>query len=366
MRETDPDYSALAAPRSRSWSDVASKLRPDEVFLEYLLTDSTCVVFAVTADTVAALDLRITRQALTDLVDFSRKAIDRPGVAESRQLWRAPLRRLYSTLVQPVADAGHLRGKRRLIIAPHGELHFLSFASLIAPGNPDRFLVDRYEVAYTPSATVWLELGQRQPRSIRDGVIALAPNATRLPGSRSEALAIGRIHGRNSLVKLGPAATPQALRAALPRVGIVHLATFGVLNKHNPLFSFIELSPAGGDDGRLEVNEVFGLSFSGQLVVLSACETGLGSGALADVPPGDDWVGLVQAFLHAGARSVVASLWPVEDRATSELMERFHQQLASDAGPVAALANAQRSLIRNPRTAAPRYWAGFIASGRAE
>ncbi|MGK2962228.1 MAG: CHAT domain-containing tetratricopeptide repeat protein [Gemmatimonadaceae bacterium] len=366
IRETDPEYHAIAAPTSRSWKDIASSLERDEVFLEYLLTDSASLVFAVTADTVAAIDLGMNRQSLTDLADFSRKAINQPEFAGARDLWRAPLRRLYSALVQPVADEGLLRGKRRLIIAPHGELHFLSFASFIEPGRSDRFLIDRYEIAYTPSATVWIELGQRRLRSARDGVLALAPNAIRLPGSRSEAVAIGRIHGRNSLVRLGPAATSQALRAALPRVGIVHLATFGVLNRQNPLFSFIELAPSEGDDGRLEVNEVFGLSFSGHLVVLSACETGLGSGALADVPPGDDWIGLVQAFLHAGARGVVASLWPVEDRATSELMEFFHQRLATGAGPVAGLAEAQRALIRNPRTAAPRYWAGFIASGRSE
>jgi len=179
-------------------------------------------------------------------------------------------------------------------------------------------------------------------------------------------MAIGRIYGRNALIRIGGAATPGALRAALPNVGVVHLATFGVLNKHNPLFSFIELAPAGQDDGRVEVNEVFGLPLSGQLVILSACQTALASGALADVPPGDDWVGLVQAFLQAGARSVVATLWPVEDRATGELMEKFHERLATGVSPVAALADAQRSLIRKSATSRPVYWAGFTVSGRSE
>lgn len=366
LRESDPTYAALVSAGTRSWKDVASRLKPDQVFLEYLLTDSACTVFVVTADTVAALNLNVTRQSLADLVEFSRKTIDRPGNSKTKELWRVPLRRLYLTLVQPVAEAGHLRGKRTLIIAPHGELHFLSFAALIAPGTPDRFLVDRFQIAYTPSATVWVQLGQRRFRSLPDGVLALAPNVKRLPGSEKEAMAIGRIYGRNALVRMSAAATPGALRAALPKVGIVHLATFGVLNKHNPLFSFIELAPAGQDDGRLEVNEVFGLALSGQLVILSACQTALASGALADVPPGDDWVGLVQAFLHAGARSVVASLWPVEDRATGELMEQFHKRLATGISPVTALADAQRALIRHPATARPVYWAGFIISGRSE
>jgi CHAT domain-containing protein len=142
--------------------------------------------------------------------------------------------------------------------------------------------------------------------------------------------------------------------------GTLHLATFGILNKHNPLFSFVELAPAGEDDGRLEVNEVFGLGLSGQLVVLSACQTGLGSGAIADVPPGDDWVGLVQAFLQAGANTVMASLWPVDDRATARLMEQFHMRVAAGKPVVTALTEAQRELMRDPATADPFYWAGFV------
>lgn len=366
LRESDPAYAALVSARTRSWQDVASRLKADQIFLEYLLTDSACTVFVVTSDTVAAVDLHLTRQSLADLVEFSRKTIDSPDNLKAKELWRVPLRRLYVTLIQPIAERGYLRGKRSLLIAPHGELHFLSFAPLIAPGTSDHFLIDRFQIAYTPSATVWVQLGERRFHSQPAGVLALAPDVRRLPGSRREAKAIGRIYGRKALVRMGPAATLDALRAALPSVGVVHLATFGVLNKHNPLFSFIELAPVRQDDGRLEVNEVFGLKLSGQLVILSACQTALASGALADVPPGDDWVGLVQAFLQAGARSVLATLWPVEDHATGVLMEQFHQRLATGIAPVAALAEAQRSLIRNPATAQPLYWAGFTVSGRSE
>ncbi|MGK2962366.1 MAG: CHAT domain-containing protein [Gemmatimonadaceae bacterium] len=366
LRESDPTYAALVSAKTRSWKELASRLNPDQVFLEYLLTDSTCTVFVVTSDTVAAIDLQMTRQSLADLVEFSRNTIDSPDRLKAQELWRVPLRRLYTVLVQPVADGGYLRGKRRLLIAPHGELHFLSFAALIARGKSDRFLVEQFDIGYTPSATVWVELGERRFRPQPAGVLALAPDERRLPGSRREAIAIGRIYGKSARVRMGAAATPDALRAALPDVGIVHLATFGVLNKHNPLFSFIELAPARQDDGRLEVNEVFGLKLSGQLVILSACQTGLASGALADVPPGDDWVGLVQAFLQAGARSVVATLWPVEDRATGALMEQFHERLVAGIAPATALAEAQRSLIRNSATARPLYWAGFSVSGRSD
>ncbi|HET9709431.1 MAG TPA: CHAT domain-containing protein, partial [Gemmatimonadales bacterium] len=127
-----------------------------------------------------------------------------------------------------------------------------------------------------------------------------------------------------------------------------------------------ELAPGEEQDGRLEVHEVFGLHLDADLVVLSACQTGLASGALADVPPGDDWVGLTRAFLHAGARRVVATLWPVDDWATAALMERFYQGYAGGAEPGRALAEAQRALLAQPATRDPFYWAGFTAVGGSQ
>ena len=131
----------------------------------------------------------------------------------------------------------------------------------------------------------------------------------------------------------------------------MHLATYGVLNKHNPLFSFVELNAGSGEDGRLEVHEVFGLKLRARLLVLSACQTGLAAGTLADVPAGDDWVGLVQAFLFAGADNVVATLWPVQDLATARFMQRFYEGLARGQAEADALAEAQRGALRDPSTA---------------
>ena len=146
---------------------------------------------------------------------------------------------------------------------------------------------------------------------------------------------------------------------------MVHLATYGVLNKQNPLFSFVDLQAGGGYDGRLEVHEVFGLGLNAGLLVLSACQTALGSGALADVPAGDDWVGLVRAFLTSGADNVLATLWAVEDRATALFMERFYDALRSGLSPAESLAIAKRESIRDDATAHPFYWAGFVLVGGA-
>ena len=328
---------------------TARRLRGDAVLLEYLVTDSASSVLVVTPDTVVALDLNMDRRQLASLVDFARGVMDQDdGTVAS--MWRAPLRRLYRVLIEPVEAAGFLAGKRSMVIVPHADLHFLPFGALLADDHGDRFLVERFELTYAPSASAWLRLGKgRRPGGFHR-VLALAPHPDRLPATRDEMEGIHAEYGDRATLLSGPSASAAALRSGMTGHDIIHLATVGVLNKHNPLFSYVELA-GRGDDARVEVHEVFALHLEGQLVVLSACQTALASGALADVPPGDDWVGLTQAFLQAGAGGVLASLWRVEDRATARLMELFYRRLASGESAAAAFAGAA---ARNAAGARPQ------------
>jgi CHAT domain-containing protein/Tfp pilus assembly protein PilF len=361
MRERSPRHADLVARGAVSWRDVAPRLASDEAFVEYLVSDSGSLAFVVTRDTLTVVSLGIAHRELARLVKLARGAMEPLPSTEKEALWRGPLRRLHESLIAPIEEAGLLSGKTRLVIVPHAELHYLPFAALVE--GDGRFLVERYEIVLTPSASVWLALGDRRPERAVTGILAFAPRPDALPASGREAGAIARLAGADVLS--GAAATEAEFRREAPTRRVLHLATYGVLNKQNPLFSFVELAPGEGQDGRLEVHEVFGLHLSADLVVLSACQTGLASGALADVPPGDDWVGLTRAFLHAGARRVVATLWPVDDWATAALMERFYEGYVGGAEPAQALAAAQRVLIAQPATAHPFYWAGFVAVGGA-
>lgn len=360
--ERAPRHAALLAPPAVAWRDVAARLAPDEALVEYLVSDSGSLAFVVTRDTLAAVDLGASRRDLTRLVSFARGTVERRS-APVDSLWRAPLRRLNQYLIAPLEESGLLAGKTRLVLVPHAELHYLPFAALLDARR--RFLIERYELVETPSAAVWLALGDRRPGRAPEGVLAFAPRPDALPASRQEVAAIARFAGANARVLTGSAASEAAFRRDAPTSRVLHLATYGILNKPNPLFSYVELAPGGDQDGRLEVHEVFGLTLAADLVVLSACQTGLGSGALADVPAGDDWVSLSRAFLSAGAAHVVATLWPVEDRATAELMEQFYQRFTAGADAPAALAAAQRALLVTPATAHPFYWAGFVSLGGA-
>lgn len=361
--EMQDEYVAIpqGEPGAATWRTVAHRLRGDQAMLEYLITDSTTLVFVVRSDTIRTLDLGVGRAALAPLIEFTRDVLNRASDG-TKSVWRTPLRRLYATLIAPVEDGGLLGGVRELVIVPHGELHYVPFAALVRTTPRDEFLVERYDVGYAPSASVWLRIRDRR-QSTNANVLAMAPRARTLPGTRDEVQAIRAVYGADATILSDADASERAFRDRAGEYGIVHLATYGVLNQHNPLFSFVELSADSANDGRLEVHEVLDIPLRARLVVLSACQTGLGSGIDSDVPPGDDWVGLVRAFLGAGAQHVIATLWPVEDRSTARLMERLHRKLRAGMTTVSALSDAQREALRNAETAGPFYWAGVVVVG---
>jgi CHAT domain-containing protein/tetratricopeptide (TPR) repeat protein len=362
LRERAPGYAALVDGRTASWRDVTSRLPTGTVMLEYLLADSSATLFVLRPEGVRALDLSTDRKSVASLVEFARGLLARPSGADAS---RAVLERLYRLLLEPAEAAGLLEGTDRLLVVPHLELHYLPFAALRRPDAEGPYLVERYDIATVPSASVWLALELRGPaKSLRAAkVLALAPVATQLPGTRREVEGIAALAPARTTVLVGARATRRAFEQSMRGQDVVHLATYGVLNRRNPLFSYVELTSEPGRDGRLEVHDVYGLRLDARLVVLSACQTAVGSGLRADVPAGDEWVGLSQAFLAAGAERVLSTLWLVDDRATAELMTRFHATLAEGKGEASALAGVQRRAILNTRLADPYYWAGLTLMG---
>jgi len=362
LREAAPEYARLVQPMTVDVNAVTARLQPDEALVEYLVTDSTTLAFVARRTGLTSIDLGVGRGALASAVDFARETISRRTVSASTDLWSASLQRLHRLLIEPVERSGALRGARTLLIAPHAELHYLPFAALIGQDTARRFLVERYDIAYVPSAALWLRLADRHSAARSRGVLAFAPRPDALPASRDEVRAIQTLYGREATVLNAGAATEAEFRAHGGKFAIIHFATYGVLNKQNPLFSFVELAPDANDDGRLAVHEVFGAALHAQLVVLSACQTAIASGALADVPAGDDWIGLVRAFLFAGSDNVLATLWPVRDNASAVVMHAFYEEVRGHS-LAAALAAAQRRAIRDGRTSDPVNWAGYSLVG---
>jgi CHAT domain-containing protein len=359
--EADPAMAAFLGSRRTDADVVRRSLRPGQLMLSYFVPDEGAVVlFMVSERDVHVLETPITVENLSSRIRLARELI---GRHDSDGRLPRVLRGLYAALVRPALAVGLAADADELLIVPHDVLSYLPFAALLDE-TTDRYLVEDYTVRVVPSAAALpLLRGRPSPAPAPAGASAFAPFPSELSASRDEARAVAdrldahRFDGRR--------ATESALRAALTESRIVHVATHGVLNRYNPVFSRLELATGSGEsnnDGRLEVHELLGLNVDSELVFLSGCETGLGIVGSSVFAPGEDYATLSQAFLFAGARNVVATLWPVEDRASAELASRFYEALAEH-DAAAALAEAQRAMLTQEGLRAPYYWAAHQVAG---
>jgi CHAT domain-containing protein len=138
----------------------------------------------------------------------------------------------------------------------------------------------------------------------------------------------------------------------------VHFATHGIYDDHAPLFSALVTSPAAGQAARVSLYELTGIQLKAKLVVLSACESGTGK-----LRQGDEISGLARTILSAGAKTVIASLWDVDDASTALLMQQFYAGLHKGQAPAAALRSAALAVRKNKMYQHPRYWAPFVVTG---
>jgi CHAT domain-containing protein len=359
--ERDAAGAALLGGRGIAVTDLRRALRPGEALLEYLVTPHRLVIFVVTRQRVSHLTVDVSREALTNRVRLARSLLGQPNADDGSAIL---LRGLHESLVAPLERAGLLTGVRRLIVVPHAVLSYLPFAALVERKS-GLALVERYAILNLPSAAALAALRSAPARSAEnETTIGFAPFPDALPASAIEVRALGRTRGGMREIT-GAAATEVQFRRALGTSGTVHIATHGLMNVRNPMFSRIELARGGGDpgdDGRLEVHELLGLHIDATLVFLSGCETGLGAAGSTRFAQGEDYASLGQAFLYAGARTVVSTLWPIGDAGAAEFASRFYAHLRSESPPE-ALASAQRDLARSARYRSTYYWAAYQVTG---
>jgi CHAT domain-containing protein/tetratricopeptide (TPR) repeat protein len=406
LRAASPRYADLTRPPEVRLADVQRLLGADSALLEISLGTPRSWAWLVTGDSLSSYELP-PQGALTEMAKRAYAALSAPA---SRTAPRADVAELGRLLLGPAVD--RLEGRRLAVVAA-GALQYIPFAALPDPrtGEP---LIESREVVSLPSAAVLAELrrtaaGRPRPTldlavladpvfSAADPRLALARKAPtapllklaalnpelersardvgtpgvevfeRLSWTRREAEGIAGIAAGAGPLRVLTALDFEASRetATGPAVAgarVVHFATHGFLDSETPELSGLVLSLVDRNgnptDGFLRLHDVYGLTLAADLVVLSGCRTALGKEV-----KGEGLLGLTRGFLYAGAPRVMASLWPVRDRATAELMQRFYRGVLHDGlPPAAALRAAQRSLRRDPRWRDPFYWAPFILQG---
>jgi CHAT domain-containing protein/Tfp pilus assembly protein PilF len=259
---------------------------------------------------------------------------------------------LYELLIDPIES--YIEGYNNLVIVPHNVLNYLPFEALPdANGVP---LITNYNISYTPSATVYTLLQAETSNRTITGTSLVLANSDNLLYAVDEANNVGQILGVDPLIN--EAATESAVREAIGESDVVHVVAHGIFDIQDPLSSYLLLAPDATNDGQLQVREIYSLPLEANfpLVVLSACDTAVGQ-----LSVGDELDNMTRAFLLSGAHAVVASLWSVDDEATSQLMTSFYTYRAQGIGEVEALSQAKRDLM--VEWTEPYYWAAFVLIG---
>ncbi len=379
IRREHPRYAELRFAEPIDSERAQQLLDPGTALVEYVLGDDGALAFVLTRDGARGFQLATSAPAIEALVGQVRRGLAAEG-RRQRGLYRQAALRLYELLVAPLTEL--LEGERQLLVVPDRSLHLLPFEALwmsdpaaTASAGTPRYLVERWAVAYVPSASVLDALAHEPPRrgdapvhelvAFADPDYGAAAGRWReLPGTRSEVAGIAELYPSSRVALfLGTDATEENVktRDVVATARRLHFATHGTFDELRPRHSALVLSldPEAREDGFLRVHEIFSLQLAAELVVLSACETGLGEEVV-----GEGLIGLTRGFLYAGVPRVVVSLWQVDDEAAAALTTGFYRALEGSPDAATALRKAKLTLLRDERLSHPAHWASFVLIGR--
>ncbi|MEM7049366.1 MAG: CHAT domain-containing protein [Acidobacteriota bacterium] len=396
-------HSLLEPPRS-DLGTTQRALAPGEILISYWVSEKRSFAWLISREKLRAVHIPVSADTLGRSLEAYLAPLRDPARASDLALagdeaaHLAHGRRLYDWLIAPLAP--EIAAARRLLLVPDGILHYLPFGSLVRSCSPTepadpaderaihqtyrdcRFLGLDKPIAYSASAGIFAQLRERRRQPPRAALLAMAPDT---PGAdervaleraglaplrfaQREVEAVEELIGGRAVT--GRQASEQRLKAEISAFRYVHLATHGLVDDRHPMSSGVLLHESDGEDGLLQAREVLALELSADLVALSACRTGRGR-----LLRGEGIVGLSRAFLYAGAASVLASQWDVDDRTTPELMAAFYRHLAAGGDRASALQRARRELFEQQGTqrtvfrekvisyAHPRFWSSFILIG---
>lgn len=362
-------------------------LEKNEVFLEYSMGDSCSYLWVITKDKYQMVPLP-KRQMLMEQIETFRFALLNPS-EDNKQFLLQSGSYLYDNLVKPAET--YFPKKSQLIILPDGILNYLPFEVLITslkgdPGNSYSslpYLIKQYPISYGQSSSVMKLLIEDRTDEIKSkekpSIVAFGDpvyekgavqpgeresDYNRLIYSGEEVAKIGAYFEEgNSNIYIREEASEDAVKkqGLFGNTSHIHFATHGIIDEDDPSRSSLILSQVNkiSEDGYLMASEIINLEMDAELVVLSACQTGLGK-----MIRGEGVIGLSRAFMYAGTPSLIMSLWSVSDESTSILMERFYENLIRKGLPKAeALRLARISMIKDEKYAHPFFWAPFVLTG---
>lgn len=347
----NPELASLVSVNPMTLKEVQRLIPEGTRIVEFYTTvEQELFVFSVTRTEMKVRAVNLNRDELLEMVKGLKDSL----ITFDTEDFQERSKKLYTILM---ADVLKNADEEKLIIIPHGPLHYLPFSALY---DGDEYLVDKYTIVVDPSASVLRFIVEKR-KPPEGKILALGNPKTEydpLPFAEREVGEIDDVMTDvDTYVRRGATETLGKERFSDYRV--IHLACHGKFKGESPLSSALYLTGDGKNDGRLMVHELFGLNLeNASLVVLSACETGL-----SQVMVGDELIGLSRGFIYAGTPSLVVTLWEVADNSTSLLMIKFYENLKAGMDKPTALRNAQLYLKSIERFSHPFYWAPFVIMG---
>jgi CHAT domain-containing protein/tetratricopeptide (TPR) repeat protein len=398
IRQENPRYAGLRYPQPLKLADAQKLIDKDSVLMEYFVGKKESLCFVITADDSKVFNLP-SEKNLNEQIRLITEAIQKPDpvwqtTSGMYRQYATAARLLYRKLLEP---AGASLQKKRIIVAADGMLGYLPFESLLTSGGNSKdidfaklsYVGLKYEIQYVPSISVLAAIEQNRTANIvdhRKALIAFADplsqpgipknisgvdrsvrdassSLEQLPYAKAEVEEISKLYpkGSTSLLIGKDASEENAKQLDLQDYRVLHFASHGMIDEDHPQFSSLILNAGGNEDGYLTMREVFDLKLNADLVVLSACKSGLGQRIR-----GEGVTGLSRSFFGAGASSVLVSLWNVSDRSTADFMTSFYRGMEKGKlNEAAALKAARRKLILSKKFSHPYYWSPFILIGRS-
>jgi len=348
----DPEYASLQQVSIATLESVQRVLPQASTLVEYFTTGDEVLAFVVTSNTARVVRRVCPASRVTSLQERLGFQLEKFMLGtdyfsrHSQQILESTKRHLYELYRNLVGPFVNLLTTRHLVIVPHGSLHFLPFHAFF---NGETYLIDQFEISYAPSASVLKYCLEKESipntRALLVGVVD--QNAPMV----AEEIARLKDVFPTAQVLLNDAATRERFVEECRTSSFLHIATHAVFRQDNPMFSSFKLA-----DGWLTAFDLFSMACQTNLVTLSGCQSGV-----SEVTGADDLLGLMRGFLYAGARSMLLSLWNVNDDSTTDLMTRFYEEWRQGTAKSVALRHAM--LAVREIAPDPFHWAPFFLVG---
>jgi CHAT domain-containing protein len=359
IKASNPNFDKFMTVKPDALKKAQRSIPPEVMLVQYAPLGEELYVFLVTK---TSMKIAVAPEKPADLFKKILGMRKQITSGETGGPLTKTLTGLYDALIVPIeAD---LAPVKVIAFIPNGLLYYLPMQALARKdaAGAVRYLIEDKQIVYLAGSDVVGAVQAPDEEKSREGMVAFGnPTGADLPSAEEEVKEIAKVYPATEVL-FGPAVTKKAVVAEeMLAKRIVHFATHGRLDSSEPLKSYIQLAANDSPElAQLTLGEVGGLAFNKvDLVTLSACETALGE----KEPDGAELTTLAHTFTVAGATTVLASLWSVEDDSTKEFMVEFYRQLATGQSKAAAVQSAQIKMLKNPKFARPLYWAPFVLMG---